>query len=140
MGYCFAVWPLHVTVMPWFRHRDDSALLAAGLGRAFSAVPPFEAEMLGQAMFGPRKNRLVRLVKAPTNFTLLEQRARAYLHKKHACLVDETTKVRPEYCPHVTEQGDLYLRDGDTFRCDRLYIVEQKGQYKVVMNEIVLHD
>lgn len=89
-------------------------------------------------MFGPHHNRPATLLSSSTPFTSIEQRVRNYFHKKRAWLVDETTKIRREFRPHVTAQKTGRLREGDTFVCDRLYIVEQKGGFKEIVGEILL--
>lgn len=137
VGMTFQRWLLHVTIVPWFRLDDSPEVIAAGLTRALQTIPPFEAEVAEQAAFGPRK-RPVSLLVQPTLFTNVEAKVRGYLHKKRAWLVDETTKKYYDFRPHVTMQGGRQLQDGDTFRCDRLYIVEQKGDYKEIMSEIIL--
>lgn len=140
VGVQFRAWLLHVTVVPWFRLDDPSDLVASGLARALTVLRPFAAVMGDEAMFGPRKNRRVRLVTQPTPFTQVEAKVRAYLHKKRALLVDETTKRPPEFRPHVTMQDGVSLKQGDAFQCNRLYIVEQKGQYKEVAGKVILHE
>lgn len=91
-------------------------------------------------MFGPRKNRPATLIAQPTPFTTVEQKARNYLHQKRAWLVDETTKRRHAFRPHVTAQAESRLIPGKIFTCDRLYIVEQMGNYKEVVGEIELSE
>jgi len=135
-GAQFKHWLLHVTIVPWFRLDDSSEAIAQGLARALKSIVPFEAFADGEAHFGPRKRRPVALLQQPTPFTNIEAKVRTYLHKKRAWLVDETTKRRYEFRPHVTAQGDAGLEPGDTFWCDRLYIVEQKGDYKEIVSEV----
>jgi len=60
-GDRFRHWPLHVTIMPWFRLPDSSAQLARGLTRALQAVPAITVAADGVAYFGPRR-RKVRLL------------------------------------------------------------------------------
>ena len=134
----FKAWMLHVTIVPWFRLADSSDVIAKGLREAIKAIPSFEAVMDGEAMFGVHKNRPVRLIVQPTPFVQIEAKVRAYLHKKRALLIDETTRRRREFRPHVTSQGTIGLRQGDKFFCDRLYIVEQRGDYKKIVSEVLL--
>lgn len=137
-GTTFRDWLLHVTIVPWFRLDEDSDRIAAGLEEACAAVRPFEARPGEMVRFGPKKNRPARLVELPTPFTDIEQKVRGYLHKKRAWLVDETTKQRHEFRPHVTVQKGDGLDEGKTFLVERLYIVEQKGDYKEITAEIPL--
>jgi 2'-5' RNA ligase len=138
VGERFQSWLLHVTIVPWFRLSDDSLTLAAGLERALQNIEPFEASISEvQANFGARK-REAGVIAQPTPFSDIEQKVRTYFHKKRAWLVDETTKRRYEFRPHVTLQPGASLKIGDSFRCDRLYIVEQKGDYKEIVSEVHL--
>jgi 2'-5' RNA ligase len=136
VGETFGDWFLHVTIVPWFRLDESSEVIAHGLSEALKAIGPFEAAGAGVASFRSRKKSLIRLLQLPTPFSGIEQKVRTYLHKKRAWLVDETTKRRYDFRPHVTSQGSQELARGEVFRCDRLYIVEQKGDYKEVVSEI----
>ncbi len=136
VGERFAQWPLHVTIVAWFRLVDSSELITGGLTNALAATRPFEVQADGDTKMGPRRNRNVRLIGEPTPFSDIERKVRAYFHKKRAWLVDETTKRKYAYRPHVTDQGEMKLGQGETFWCDRLYIIEQKGDYKEIMSEV----
>lgn len=137
VGRRFQGWPLHVTVIPWFRLGDDTERLAAGLRQAFTGIPPFESAVRGVTRLGPNKDRVAHLLE-PALYPELESRARRYLHKKRAWLADETTRTRRPYLPHVTFQGDDHLEGGDSIYCDRVYIVAQEGDTKLVAGEIAL--
>ncbi len=137
VGSKFKTWLLHVTIVPWFRLSDEPARVAQGLEKALASVSPFEARISEEARFGSKRSRPAHLLE-PCKFPEVEQGVRGYLHKKRAWLVDETTKVRRPFRPHVTFQGDTHLHEGDKIYCDRLYIVQQKGDYKEVMAEIRL--
>lgn len=137
LGLQFKEWLLHVTIVPWFRVEDTSDAIAEGMHEALTTIEPFTATAGDTAYFGPRK-RTVRLLVQPTPFTHVEQKVRTYLHKKRAWLVDETTKRHYDFRPHVTEQEQQGLGEGQSFHCDRLYIVEQKGDYKEIVSEVFL--
>jgi len=128
-GDRFLHWPLHVTIVAWFRLDDSSEQLGRGFARALRPVRPFTVRAGYEAHFGPR-GRLVRLLETSPELTEVEQKVRAYLHKKRAWLVDETTKRHYDFRPHVTAQAGRRLPSGAIVECDRLYIVEQKGDYR----------
>jgi 2'-5' RNA ligase len=138
IGATFQSWLLHVTIVPWFRLDAPSDVIARGLQEALLPIVPFEVQVNDQAMLGPRKNRPAMMIAQPTRLTGIEQKVRSYLHKKRAWLVDETTKRKYNFRPHVTTQGERALQPGDKFYINRLYIVEQKGDYKEIMSEIHL--
>ena len=134
----FKTWYLHVTVMPWFRVADATEALVPGLERALTKVAPFTAILQTTAWFGPQKNREAFIVQLPSPFTDIESKVRTFFHKKRAWLVDETTTRRHAFRPHVTVQPDSRMTIHDSFTCDRLYIVEQKGTYKEVVGMVRL--
>lgn len=140
MGVQFKTWLLHVTVVPWFRLDDDSQNVTEGLRQAFHGIAPFEVTTGGEAMFGPRGNRPVRLLKPAGQLEQIEAKTRSYLHKKRAFLIDETTKKPYSFRPHVTAQSGFLLPEDATFHIGQLYVVEQKGGYKEVVAEAKLAD
>ncbi len=138
IGTRFQTWLLHLTIVPWFRLSDSSGMIMRGLARALTTLHPFTVTTGGIDMFGPHKSRPVRLLQPSLELVTIEARVRNYLHKKHAWLVDEATKVRQEFRPHITHQGQDMVAANRTFTCDRLYIVEQKGAYKEIAGEVIL--
>src|SRR5579875_2771445 len=82
VGTQFKTWLPHVTIVPWFRLDEAADVIAEGLGRAFHGIAPFEVTCGGEAMFGPRKNRRVRLLLPTAPLSQIEAKARNYLHKK----------------------------------------------------------
>jgi 2'-5' RNA ligase len=133
-GFEFKDWPLHVTIVPWFRTEVVSSELAREINEKLSDIEPFKAQANGAAKFG--RNKSVRLIKQPTPFMEVEPRVRQVLKQHQAWLVDETTKKYRSYKPHVTEQKNARLNEGDSFWCDRIYIVEQKGAHKTAVAEV----
>jgi 2'-5' RNA ligase len=144
VGGQFTDWLLHVTIVPWFRLDEPSKQIATGLEKALTSIEYFEAEAAEIVKFGPKKNRPARLLQLPTPFTEVEQKIRNYFHKKRAWLVDETTKKPKEFRPHVTLQKTGELAQAQTFKVHKLYIIEQKGDYrqldKSCMSEISLSE
>jgi 2'-5' RNA ligase len=137
-GARFEEWLLHVTIVPWFRLEGAASLVAAGLEQALRPIVPFDVVARGAVRFGPKKDRPARLMEPTPPFVEIESRVRRYFHKKRAWLVDETTKRPRQFRPHVTFQKDSELSEGQTFHIDKLYIVEQKGDYKEIVAEISL--
>lgn len=131
----FKEWPLHVTVMPWFRTPASSAQLAQLLTLNFEAVQPFEAEVGSLANFGAKNELPVNLIEQPTPFAVLEQMASLALVSSGVQLVSR--RFRP-YRPHVTVQKHAHAAPGDTFQVDKLHIIEQRDGYKNVVGEVLL--
>ncbi|HSX45544.1 MAG TPA: 2'-5' RNA ligase family protein [Candidatus Saccharimonadia bacterium] len=137
-GAEFKDWPLHVTVVPWFRIKDRSGALATEIHDKLEIRTPFHVVIGDETEMGHSKT--VNLVGCPTHFTEIEEQVRDILKAHDAWLVDETTKKPRDYRPHVTAQKDDRLYRGDTFICEALFIVEQKGGHKKVVAKIGLGD
>ncbi len=131
-GDRFSRWPLHITIVPWFRLPADPKQLSIGLRKALYDIKSFDAGLTGRALFGPHHNRPAHLVE-PEAFAQIEAKVRRYLHQKRAWLVDETTKTRHPFRPHITFQNGEKLTDDRQIHCSSLAIVEQRGNYKEVV-------
>jgi len=117
--------------VPWFRVDLPAVELASGLKEALVGSHPFDVKVGEEAWFGYRRHKQVSLVEAEP-LMRLEGQTRRFLHVHKAWVVDEADKTRRKFRPHVTVQQDDRLQRGDVFRCDRLYVVEQHGEYKEV--------
>ncbi len=138
-GATFKDWPLHVTIVPWFRLDVDSKQITKDLADALVGFLPFDAHIGDENVrFGHQKGKLAAIVQTPTPFTEVECRVRDFLHAQRAWLVDETTKRPRTFRPHITKQPSGGLRNGDMFRCDRVYLIEQKGGHKEITGEVRL--
>lgn len=133
----FKQWPLHVTIVPWFRLDLSVAELAAGLKGAFVGSHPFEVTVSMEARFGYKQRKQVNLVKAE-ELQRLEGQTRRFLHAYKAWVVDEADKTRRGFRPHVTVQQNDRVQRGDTFWCEKLSVVRQCGDYKEVESIISL--
>jgi 2'-5' RNA ligase len=131
IGDIFSKWPLHVTIVPWFRLEASNEQLTRGLQKALTPIKPFRVEVSEVALFGPKKNRPAHLLE-PSQLSDIEQRVRKYLQQKRSWLVDETTKKRRPFKAHITFQGDEHLEKGSTVQIDKLYVVKQHGDHKSV--------
>ena len=131
-GAEFKDWPLHITIVPWFRTDTSTETLAGELRQALQEQKPFLITVDGEAHFG-RRRKPVNLIMLPSPLTDLETAARQLLRSHDAWMVDETTKVKRPFRPHITAQKSVQPREGDRIMCDNLYIIEQKGDHKEVV-------
>lgn len=132
----FKGWPLHVTIVPWFRTGISSEQLKAELESCLGNIEPFGVAAAETKPFGHRKQ--ANLIAPPTPFMEIERRVRIVLKRHDAWLVDETTREKRPYSPHVTVQPAARLNSGDIFACDKLYIIEQLGDSKRITSTIEL--
>lgn len=134
----FTRWPMHVTIVPWFRTPADTDDLSHELSVHLSDIKPFTAVAGEEAGFGFRGRKKVNLIELPSPFQDIEHIVRNILHGNDSWIVDETTKKKRQFLPHVTVQGTERLNKGDTFVCDNVYIVVQKGDHKEIRGIIEL--
>ncbi len=137
VGSQFKEWPLHITIVPWFRLTIASSELAALLKKSYIGSKQFTALVTDEAQFGYKKTKTVNLVEAP-ELKRLEGQTRRLLHTHRAWVVDEADKTRGRFRPHITVLKAGRMHQGDHFICDRLYIVSQHGDYKMIDAEIIL--
>ncbi len=137
-GAVFSQWPLHITLVPWFRSEVSSELLVELFSESLEDVQPFEVEVAGEATFGYRGRKTVSLIKQPSPLEEIEGRVRHILKTNSSWIVDESTKATRSFRPHVTFQKNECLHEGDRFVCDQLYIIEQKGDHKLVAGTVGL--
>lgn len=118
IGDTFTMWPLHMTILPWFEAEsvEEAVELLQPIAREFA---PIRVELVDFAKFGA--NRTVRLVKLSPE-----------LHDLHKKLLREVQvnglQIRGRYTgdhfsPHVTRTGGRDFA-GDDFIIDKLYIAE----------------
>lgn len=127
-------WPLHVTIVPWFRLKVSQEQFIQTLQKELSGYRPFKTEVTrpGHSHSGLRRLSLLKKESwQPIHETVLE------IVLRHATMAVPLTFAHQHYRPHVTYQKHAHLNTGDTFTCDRLYIVEQKSDYKQITAEII---
>jgi 2'-5' RNA ligase len=136
-GSTFTDWPLHITIVPWFRIDITSQQLAKQLKEHYINSNAFKVTVLGETQFGYRKTKVINLLDTP-ELMQLEGQTRRLLHAHKAWVVDEADKTRRGFRPHVTALSAGRVYEGDSFGCDRLYIISQHGGFKQIDNVIML--
>jgi hypothetical protein len=114
-GHTFEDWPLHITIVPWFRNEV-----------------PTEDISIEAANFGRNGQKAVELVRTPTPLMAIERLVRRYLHRQGSWIVDETTRVQRSFRPHITRQATEQAKPQQQFYIPILCIVEQRGDYKEI--------
>jgi len=137
-GQTFHDWPLHITIVPWFRTQPTTGVLSIAIQEKLAGIEPFTANIGEEAGFGHKGKKLVNLVDLPSPLQKIEHIARDVLHAAGSWIVDETTQQKRPFRPHVTVQGSNRLHKGDTVACKTLYIVEQQGEHKEIVDKIIL--
>lgn len=137
VDHTFKAWPLHLTLVAWFRPKDDQ--FEQAITQLVSRYQPLslQATLEGQH-FGHQPGKLATLVVQDPKLMDLQRTLHHYLQSAGAWLVDDTTRLQRAFIPHITEQGSTTLRDGDRFVCNHVYMVEQLGGVKRIRAAIPL--
>jgi 2'-5' RNA ligase len=112
VGDTFPHWPLHVTIIPWFRTDISSDDFGRSLSRRLSPLQPFRVMVDSETRMG--HNKTVNLLKTPSPLENVEHQARILLREHDAWMVDESTIKRRDFKPHITAQKDARVHEGDT--------------------------
>lgn len=118
VGDTFTVWPLHMTVLPWFEIYSLGEAVAL-LQPIIKEFKPFTANLGEYAKYG--SNRMVRLVvRSPELHDLHNKLLRAVQVNG---LTIRGRYTGDHFSPHVTRTGGRDF-DGDDFAISELYIAE----------------
>src|SRR5665647_80127 len=83
VGTVFKDWPLHITIVPWFRLDMSSSQLAERLQKHYIGSRAFQVTVENESQLGYKKRKLVNLVAAP-ELMKLEGQTRRLLHAHKA--------------------------------------------------------
>jgi 2'-5' RNA ligase len=131
-GHTFEDWPLHITIVPWFRNEVPTEDISIGLRGVLQSIVPFDIRTGEAANFGRNGQKAVELVRTPTPLMAIERLVRRYLHRQGSWIVDETTRVQRSFRPHITRQATEQAKPQQQFYIPILCIVEQRGDYKEI--------
>lgn len=138
VGEIFEEWLLHVTIVAWFESDLSSEQIAKKLGEQLQGVQPFSVTMAGEERLGFGGTALVNLVAQPTPFMEIQKRVEQTLDELGVNMTATRGTWGEAYKPHVTVQSAERLHKGDTWQCDRLYVVSQLGGKNRIDAEVPL--
>lgn len=127
----FTHWPLHLTLVPWFRLNLQSPELVNLLHRKLINLKPMTLTYMGRSLLGNKRN--VTMIEATPKLNQLEKIIRQTLKEAEAWLVDESTRKKRNFLPHVTDQKNISFPTNEPIICQRVFLVEQFGRYKQVV-------
>ncbi len=137
VGHTFKKWPLHLTLIAWFRL--DKAEVEQDLTSEFAMYKPIHIEAIEEGRsFGHQPGKHATVLTQDLALMTLEKTLRKYLKSRDAWLVDETTKLPRQFMPHITVQGKSKVHQGDHFVFDYVYVVKQLGDSKLIEAAIKL--
>ncbi|GAA4367253.1 2'-5' RNA ligase family protein [Agromyces bauzanensis] len=118
--FTVAQWPLHVTLVEPFETDVEVDTLDAALAPVAAATRPIPADVAEDAMFGPRRNILVSLVRDDGD-ALPALRAVAMTALRERAV--DLGHTRTDYRPHVTAKGHGRVHEGDRLLLDTMALV-----------------
>lgn len=137
VGVTFAAWPLHITLLPWFRTEEVWAeevfrRCAADL-RACRVV--LGARQLGPvALFGEAEDIPVRPIGDSTALGVAHGVLLSNLHP----FLDDKTFIGGSYNPHVTIRNNPDPGEGAQIDIATLSMIRHDGEHKTVVETVKL--
>lgn len=129
-------WPLHVTVVPWFRLPKADTGFVPELARELQQHDAFTAVVDRQSRTRYFGDRRVSVMES-TPWQPLHQ-ATLEVVRHHAGTLLARTFIGSSYRPHVTFQKHGHLEPADQFACDALYVVEKRKDMREVIHKLPL--
>ena len=124
----FVVWPLHITIVPWFP-ADGEERLNSLLNNIAQKHEAFIIKVGKTAIFGRKDKLTVNLVDDPGNLYKLHWEVFRAL-EKNGFPIHQKTYMGEKYRPHITHQGRNHKREGEELIVDSFTLVRQVRQKK----------
>jgi 2'-5' RNA ligase len=115
-----SAWPLHVTVVEPFETRHDAAWVAELLAPVLHGRRPIEADAFDRAMFGPRRDVPVTLLRDPGPLAAMRVRLLGALRDADV----DVARARVDYRPHVTDASTGTIAPGHAVRLPQVALVD----------------
>ena len=133
----FVIWPLHITIVPWFPC-DDEEKLDSLLAIIASKHEAFIVNVGKTEHFGRKDKLTVNLVDDPGNLHRLHWEV-FYTLEKRGFPIHQKDHMGEKYRPHITYQGRRHSLEGDELIVDSFTLVRQVRQKKTgaMIKEVV---
>lgn len=134
IGAQFTMWPLHMTIIPWFK-ADELEPVIVALSSVTAQHKPFTVEVGERAFFGPKGKLPVMMIENTQELQSIHQELLELILSEGWTL--EGRYTGDNYTPHVTQKGG---RDAHgELRFDALYIAEALPQnYRKIVAKLKL--
>ncbi len=130
VGKRFTKWPLHLTLMPWFRCDEGVERVVERLGNLANNTQSFSIVTGEKAIYGPKHDVPVRLVEKTAELERFHARI-CFLLTKSRCDFENEEYSRESYSPHITIRGDRYISKDIRVLVDSIDIVENLDDGKM---------
>jgi 2'-5' RNA ligase len=121
-GEQFVRWPLHITLIPWFRTALPERQILFDIQAVCEAFEPFGARGVSREQFGWRGTRAVTALASPDLHDL--HRALLERLKNGPYQLQQDKHIGDSFQPHVTKKGNAELKPGHEIAVDRIYLVK----------------
>jgi 2'-5' RNA ligase len=132
-GFSATAWPLHVTIVSNFT--TDATVERIGTELSTNATA-MDVEVGGEAMFGPRENVPVSLVRHSEPLATLHRALVARLRSLDV-VFDNPNFIDAGYRPHVTATRHASASDGDRLRLTQLTLVDMEPHGDAGLRRVV---
>jgi hypothetical protein len=119
-----SAWPLHITLIPWFKCKNKD-MLSARLHKTSARISAFTAMVADEQMFGPNKNIAVNVFQTQTQLRDLHEKLADSL-KVQGVEFQESHYMFDKFRAHITRQtSDNRHKDpGDEINVDNFCLAE----------------
>lgn len=121
-GSQFIAWPLHITLVPWFRTAHKEAQILYDTKTAVEQFEPFTVRGVQRAQFGWRGSVAVTAVASPALHDL--HRALLGTLERGQYQLMNTRHMGDSFQPHVTKKGNVEFKPGHELLLDRVYLIK----------------
>lgn len=119
-AFAASAWPLHVTLVEPFETTRDGASVARLLGPALDGFTADGVESFDRAMFGPRQDVPVTLVRDDGSLDAMRTRVLDALREADV----DVARARLHYRPHVTDSSSDSIPPGRTVALSQVALVD----------------
>lgn len=119
-GFPVSAWPLHVTVVEPFETRHDAAWVADLIGPVMHGRRPIDTLAFDRAMFGPKRDVPVTLVRDDGPLGAMRTRLLRALREADV----DVAQARLDYRPHVTDGAHGSIPPGRAIRLAQAALVD----------------
>ena len=124
----FVIWPLHITIVPWF-HCDDEKKLDELLASIATNSEAFIVKVGEVEHFGNHGELTVNLLENPERMHKLHWKVFDALERNNF-LIHQKTFLGEKYKPHITHLGKKHSLEGEELVVSSFTLVKQLRQKK----------
>ncbi len=132
IGEEFMMWPLHITLVPWFPMAPKRELIRE-LYEIAESTKPFAVNLGMFALFGANAEIPVRLIESSTALDRLHSRTLTAVHRAGGFL-NSYSDVSYGFKPHISLQHHEEVED--TYKLDHMALIRNEGGKRRKVEEV----